>query len=271
MGKISKREIKQNLESIPMDTLLLGTKGKGKLTHKQKEFAKGVAKGLTQSDAYRQAYDTEGKPSIVNCEASKLANNPKIAQVIEAYSQANLAKTYHSPLRLRELVIHQLTIHALSEEVPPAQRIKSLELLGKLTEVGAFTERKESVVIHESSKIKERLLNQLKTIIQGDITEVKDEGDELLAKIAGYRPSDGDISDPTTPPPPALDNDHPDHPIHTIPLTQSDSDSTVLENSTTVVENSTKEGVGGFKDSGDGEDVDYREVPPSKNGSPGEE
>ena len=246
-----------------MDTLLLGTKGKGKLTHKQKEFAKGVAKGLTQSDAYRQAYDTEGKSSIVNCEASKLANNPKIAQLIEAYSQANHAKEYHSPLRLRELVIHQLTMHALSEEVPPAQRIKSLELLGKLTEVGAFTDRKESVVIHESSKVKEKLLDQLKTIINGDITEVNDEGDELLAQLSGYRSSGKAISDPTTPPPPAPESDHPDYPIHTIPHTESEDISTYTD-----INVSVKEGVGGFKDSVNDEDVDYREVPPSENGSP---
>ena len=55
MGKLSKREIKENLENIPMDTLLLGVKGKGQLTTKQKNFAKGVAKGLTKSEAYRQA------------------------------------------------------------------------------------------------------------------------------------------------------------------------------------------------------------------------
>jgi len=289
MGKLSKREIKQNLESIPMDTLLLGVKGKGKFTHKQKKFAKGVAKGLTQSDAYRQAYDTEGKPSIVNSEASKLANTPKIAQLIEAYSQANQAREYHSPARLRELVIHQLTMHALAEEIPPAQRIKSLELLGKITEVGAFTERKESIVVHQSAQLKAKLLDQLKTIVNEDGSQVtEDEGDKLLKELMGYRVAEQDNQAPTHTAPPEAENDHPQSYIHINPHTGSneisESDSSLTdaihgkneisnENKELLTGNVTsekKEGVGVVKKLADAGWEEYKEVPPSNLGTMGE-
>lgn len=288
MGKLSKREIKESLENIPMDTLLLGVKGKGQLTHKQKQFAKGVAKGLTKSDAYRNAYDTQMKPNAVASSANKLAKRPDIQLLIDAYSQANHAKEYHSPLRLRELVIHQLTMHALSEDVPPAQRIKSLELLGKVTEVGAFTERKESVVIHESSKLKQKLLDQLKTIVSEDGAQVtEDEGDKLLKELMGYRVAESSDHEPTHTPPPEVKNDHPQSYTHINPHTQPNQESADPSNAIcTQNENSNEnkelltgnissedfggeKGVGVDENTGEGMDVEYREVPPSDFGTKG--
>lgn len=284
MGKMTKREIKESLESIPMDTLLLGVKGKGQLTHKQKQFAKGVAKGLTKSEAYRQAYDTQQKPSAVHSDAQKLMRNPRISHLIEAYQQANEAREYHSPTRLRELVIHQLTMHALAEDVPPAQRIKSLELLGKVTEVGAFTERKESVVIHESSKLKQKLLDQLKTIVSEDGKQVtEDEGDKLLKELMGYRVAESSDHEPTHTAPPEVENDHPPEHQHINPHTQPSPESNAIcpknensnENKELLTGNITSEDFGGEKgvgvdeNMGDGMDVEYREVPPSDFGTKG--
>jgi hypothetical protein len=138
-------------------------------------------------------------------DASKLAGTPHISLLIDAYRASFEAREYQKPERLRELVIHQLTVMALNPEVKDAQRIKSLELLGKVSEVGAFTERKETKVIHESSKLKERLLDQLKTVIDGDISEVtgKDEGESLLAEILGEREQESQT--PTIHPPPETD------------------------------------------------------------------
>jgi len=43
------------------------SQGHQKLTYKQEKFCKGVAKGLTYSDAYRQAYSCENmKPSTIH-------------------------------------------------------------------------------------------------------------------------------------------------------------------------------------------------------------
>lgn len=54
------------------------------LTHKQEEFAQGVANGLTQSDAYRAAYDAENMTDKqVHEESCKLAAHPKVSQRID--------------------------------------------------------------------------------------------------------------------------------------------------------------------------------------------
>ena len=54
------------------------------LTAKQEKFAKGIAAGLTQSDAYRAAYSASRmQPEQVWQEASRLRRNRKVAHRIE--------------------------------------------------------------------------------------------------------------------------------------------------------------------------------------------
>ena len=227
MAKITKREIREGLDNIPIEQILLGSVNEKELTHKQKTFAKQVALGKTKADAYRHAYDSQGKPVTASANAQKLMGNTRIQLLIDAYTSAFEAREYRNPERLRELVIHQLTEMALNPEVKDAQRIKSLELLGKVSEVGAFMERKETKVIHESSKIKEKLLDQLKTIINIDAKEIdSDDADELLREISGSREdlaaeNQSESADPTTPRPPIFDHAEGGSPIHSIPHIQS--------------------------------------------------
>jgi len=224
MAKITKREIREGLEQIPIEQILLGSIGDKQLTHKQKTFAKQVALGKPKAQAYKIAYDTNGNPITASANAQKLMGDTRIKLLVEAYSRAFEAREYQKPERLRELVIHQLTELALNPEVKDAQRIRSLELLGKVSEVGAFVDRKETRVIHESSKIKERLLDQLKTIINVDASEI-DEGDSLLRELSGSNPTESEpqTEDPTTTRPPQIDHAEHGNYIHSIPNTQSAS------------------------------------------------
>jgi hypothetical protein len=277
MAKITKREIKEALDNIPIETLLLPKATEKKFTPKQRAFAKKVALGKTQAQAYREAYDTKASPTVVASDSSKLANRPDIALLINAYSDAIEASKYRTPAQLRELVIHQLTITAVSDEVSVRDRLTALKMLGTVSEVSAFTERKESLVIHESSKVKQQLLDQLKTIVNGEVREVssyKDEGEELLAMLAGVRPDNGSISD-THPEGDTPNRSHAEgNTMHNIPHKQSPTESatemTSVSHSGTGQINSFEEGGGGKESSGDVGDVEYREVPPSKNGSLGD-
>ena len=64
-----------------------GIAGKGqKLTGKQDHFARCVAEGKSQADAYRAAYEA-GKMTAeaIQCEASKLMSNPTVTQRVEFY------------------------------------------------------------------------------------------------------------------------------------------------------------------------------------------
>jgi len=279
MAKITKREIKEGLENIPIEQILLGSTNEKELTHKQKTFAKQVALGKPKAEAYRIAYDSQGKPVTASANAQKLMGNTRIQLLIDAYTNAFEAREYRNPERLRELVIHQLTEMALNPEVKDAQRIKSLELLGKVAEVGAFMDRKETKVIHESSKIKEKLLDQLKTIINIDAKEIvgTDDADELLREISGSRANlaaenESESADPTTTRPPIFDHAEGGSPIHSTLHIQSAQKSmlqtTESKEEKNEVETFPPQEGEGVLNSEDEEEANPTETPPLQN--PGE-
>ena len=235
LPRLSRKQIREGLDSIPMDTILLGVGKSKELTHKQKQFARNVALGKTKADAYREAYDTEGNVKTVGNNASRLAQDTRIQVEIEAYKLAKEAEDYRNPADLRRLVIHQLTQHALDGEINPAQRIKSLELLGKVAGVDVFMDRKETTVIHQSGDIKARLLNQLKAVIDVNAKEVNTEGsaESLLAELSHAQKADEfsaatdhEPGGPTVGVSPVIDPCAEGSAIHTIPHNQSDSKST---------------------------------------------
>lgn len=66
-----------------------------KLTTKQENFVQGLVAGLSQRDAYKQAYKTDRmKDSTINVKASELAKDGKIAvryrELLKEYSNMNL-------------------------------------------------------------------------------------------------------------------------------------------------------------------------------------
>ena len=121
--------------------------GQGKnahgLTSKQEAFAVGVgSRGETLAVAYRSAYDAENMaPATVHSEACRLMANPVIAARINALVRERQVKSSHSAERIRQHVIERLHAESIDPDSPPAARVRSLELLGKLDIVGAFRER----------------------------------------------------------------------------------------------------------------------------------
>ena len=124
-----------------------------------------------------------------------------------------------TPVQLKALLVQQLVQHSLDEDFPPAQRMKALQLIGNLFEVGAFLERKESVVVHKSADIRTRLLERL-----GKVTDVKAKQEDaltLLEEIRGDGTSNASSGAPTAPVPAPDAPMHAGGHIHTIPDIQT--------------------------------------------------
>jgi hypothetical protein len=151
-----------------MEALLMGAAAakQTKLTAKQRKFAEGVAMGQPAAKVYRQVYETKAAPIHVGHQAHRLKTDPKISAQIEALTLANEAARHATPAALRSLVIQQLTQHALDEAVKPAQRLRALELLGKVTEVAAFTERREIVRTIDAAGARQALLESLRDALR---------------------------------------------------------------------------------------------------------
>ena len=186
--KLTRSQIKAALETVPIETVLLGSSSAHgvKLTSKQREFARQIALGETKASAYRKSRTSKAKPETQSRRGVELANNSKVQAAIEAFKLAFEAQRYTSPAHLRALAIQQLTEHSLNPDWPPAQRVRCLELIGKMTEVSLFTERREIIQVIDSAQIKDRLMNTLRTITQAQAQDVTDTAaDSLLAELAG--------------------------------------------------------------------------------------
>jgi phage terminase small subunit len=275
--KLTRKQIKEGLEATPIDTLLLGSPKT--LTKKQKDFAEALALTGNKAEAYRQAYDTHSSPNIQSLEGQRLAKNPIIALQVEAIKLSLEAQKYLLPAHLRALTIQKLTEKALDPDVNHAQQIKALELLGKITEVSLFSERKEIITTDTSATAKDRLIQSLAQAIRSssNITQAKKaEADQLLNEITGgnlANPNPDTIEQPEaesiealseaeksqenlTPPDPTATNfsEFQASPTHTIPLKQS---APITETPPLSFTNTEWEGVDNFWDS-------FEEVPTEK-------
>lgn len=181
--KLTRAQIKEGLDQIPVETLLMSGEGKqAKITHKQREFARAVAMGQSKANAYRVSHKAKPTKATITTEPYKLMRDPRITREVEAYRLALEAEKHRNPVQLKALLVQQLVQHSLDEDFPPAQRMKALQLIGQLFEVGAFLERKETTVVHKSTDIRTRLLERLGTLTD---VKVKDEGRALMDEIKG--------------------------------------------------------------------------------------
>ena len=181
--KLTRAQIKEGLDQIPVETLLMSGEGKqAKITHKQREFARAVAMGQSKANAYRVSHKAKPTKATITTEPYKLMRDPRITREVEAYRLALEAEKHRNPIQLKALLVQQLVQHSLDEDFPPAQRMKALQLIGQLFEVGAFLERKETTVVHKSTDIRTRLLERLGTLTD---VRVKDEGRALMDEIKG--------------------------------------------------------------------------------------
>ena len=200
--KLSRKTLEKAAETLPISAIL-GKQVSDGLTAKQKNFARAIAMGATKADAYRQAYKPDAKPSSLNNDPYRIASDPRIAREIEAYTLAIEAEKHRSPAALRSLVIQTLTQTLIDPDIKPAVRLQAAKILGTVTEVAAFTERKEVRTISSSEDARARVMAELRGLISAsatDATVIEADADSLLRELAG--PSEPTDATPPTPDPP---------------------------------------------------------------------
>ena len=181
--KLSRKELTQGLKENSIDTIL-GPHVSRTLTGKQKAFALEVAKGQTKASAYRKAYKPDATKRTMASKPYELMQDERIQREVKAYELAIEAAKHRSPAALRELVISGLVEIALNPDTKDSVRVQALRTIGTITEVSAFTERKEVRTISSSETAKASILAQLQTLMQGDVTDVTSrDAESLLAEL----------------------------------------------------------------------------------------
>jgi hypothetical protein len=198
--KLTRKAMKEALDSVPMDVVLLGAAGatgEKRLSPKEIEFARAIALGESKAGAYRKSRpNSRAKPENQSRRGQELMKKSAVQAQVEAFQRAIEAQRYQTPAHLRALVIHQLTEAALNPDFPPATRVQALKALGTVTEVAAFTERREVVRTTNAADAREKLLTTLRQAMQAQAVDI--DATELLAELAPAKP----IADGETPPPP---------------------------------------------------------------------
>lgn len=211
--KLTRKQIQQGLEQTPFVDIL-GPQVTKALTPKQQAFAKNLALGDGPSEALRKAYKRKGNPKTIANDAYKLRQNPDIITMQNAYSAALEGQRYQTPAALRALVIDSLVKVIIDPEANHGQVVAAAKVLGTVTEVAAFTERKEVHTITSSEAARAKVMQQLRDMMKQDATDaVEVEALSLIEELSAPRET------PTTPNP----EQESLAPIHTIPLKQSPS------------------------------------------------
>ncbi len=213
--KLSRAQIREGLDQIPIDHIL-GKRSQSGLTSKQKRFAQEVAKGSTKAQAYRTAYNPNPAPSTIVTAPYKIAGDARVQREIMAYEAAIEAEKHRTPAALRALVIHSLVQVVLDPDAGPAQKVQAAKVLGTVTEVAAFTERKEVRTISSSEDARAKVMGELRRLMTAgaiDANVIDADADSLLSELAAVEPH----PDPT----PQTSQPESHDSLHTIPLNQN--------------------------------------------------
>jgi hypothetical protein len=171
---------------MPVEHLFSKAVSRG-LTTKQKNFALEVAKGSTGAAAYRKTYNTQSSKKTHGDAASRLKADVRIKSEIEAYALAIEAEKHRSPAALRALVIQSLVQVVIDPDAKQATKVQAAKVLGTVTEVAAFTERKEVRTITSSEDARAKVMGEIRRLMGAgaeDARVIDAAADSLLAELA---------------------------------------------------------------------------------------
>jgi hypothetical protein len=193
MMRLSRERLAEAVETMPLDSILGQGASKG-LTGKQRRFAREVAQGATKADAYRKAYKSSATRATLTGEPYRVASHPSVAAEIQALQLAEQAQALQTPSQLRALVIQTLVQTAIDPQTKPAVRVQAVKVLGTVTEVAAFTERKEVRTISSSEDARAKVMAEIRALMLGSGDAEDIEAKTLLDELSADD-TDGEYED----------------------------------------------------------------------------
>ena len=138
-----------------------------KLTAKQRAYCDAIAlEGLSQSDAYRSAYNAEKmSDAAIWTEASLLSADPRVAQRVAMLRERRERSLVCSSINDADLVRSKLRAFIETAQPQDSAKIKATELLGRAS--GVFLDRIEtSSVDRTPAEISAELADRLAAAIE---------------------------------------------------------------------------------------------------------
>jgi len=113
-----------------------------RITAKMRNFAALISKGESPREAYRQAYNvTTNKEHTLAANASRLMKDERVVALTQSVWEAAKENLIDDVVAGRRFIMKELQGHAANDKVPPAVRLKALELMGRAFSM--FTDKVE--------------------------------------------------------------------------------------------------------------------------------
>lgn len=136
------------------------------LTSKMLHFARCVASGMTQADAYREAYNAENmQASTIHEKASRLMAQDKIRARVDALVALRERALIRSAVDTRTKVLQKLEEFMDSAEPSDSVKLRATELLGK--SIGLFRDvlETDANTQRSSEELRAELEERLKVLL----------------------------------------------------------------------------------------------------------
>ena len=131
------------------------------LTPKQAHFARCVAQGMTQADAYREAYDPkQSTAATIHTLASRVMSRVEVRARVDALIKARERAVVASALSDRDKVLSKLRVWLEGTEKTDSNLLRAAELLGRssglfATDINVTTRERDSSAV--AAEIEQRL------------------------------------------------------------------------------------------------------------------
>jgi hypothetical protein len=159
-AELPESALKALQRGVPADKVLMPHV---ELSPRERQFVQRMAEGAGKREAFIEAFEPGGTSRSVSTAAWKVAKRPEVQQALAQQQAVERLRYSQNPLQIRSFVVDSLQHEARTAQ-RPADRLRALELLGKLADVGAFETR--SVVEHRSaSDTKAKLAAKLQRLV----------------------------------------------------------------------------------------------------------
>ena len=169
MAGLPEAALKAIERGVPADRVLMPHV---ELSPRERQFVQRMAEGAGKREAFIEAFEPGGTSRSVSTAAWKVAKRPEVQQALAQQQAVERLRYSQNPLEIRSFVVDSLQHEARTAQ-RPADRLRALELLGRLADVSAFETR--SVVEHRTaSDTKARLAEKLRRLtIDVEATEAR--------------------------------------------------------------------------------------------------
>lgn len=143
------------------------------MTPKDEETANKLFEDLSKNSKAKQLPAELNTPAVA----------AKVGALLQAYDQQVVADA----VQLRTLITNKLIL--ITDCGDTKYELKALELLGKIQDVGLFTEKSEVTVIHKSSEeLENAIRDKVRRLIHSNTVDVEPLVDDLEAELGVKEP-----------------------------------------------------------------------------------